>query len=163
MSSGVCKNNDDEEKKKTSQGSSGFKFWIYLAFIILGLLLLILIGFLIYSAISSRKTSETNSSPIVNNINKPVPSINNNTTSSINSSSFPTFSSKDISSFKQAPEVSSISPSVPPPQPKKPFLSSLMTSTSNLSNIATEQISSSYNRTIPVKKGGFRCFNRRRF
>lgn len=155
MSSGVCKNNDDEEKKKTSQGSSGFKFWIYLAFIILGLLLLILIGFLIYSAISSRKTSETNSSPapVVNN---PVPVVNNTT-------SFPTFSSKDISSFKQAPEVSSISPSVPPPQPKKPFLSSLMTSTSNLSNIATEQISSSYNRTIPVKKGGFRCFNRRRF
>lgn len=153
MSSGVCKNNDDEEKKKTSQGSSGFKFWIYLAFIILGLLLLILIGFLIYSAISSRKTSENNSSPIVNN---PVPVVNNTT-------SFPTFSSKDISSFKQAPEVSSISPSVPPPQPKKPFLSSLMNSTSNLSNIATEQISSSYNRTIPVKKGGFRCFNRRRF
>lgn len=156
MSSGVCKNNDDEEKKERSnQGSSGFKFWIYLAFIILGLLLLILIGFLIYSAISSRKTSETNFSPapVVNN---PVPVVNNTT-------SFPTFSSKDISSFKQAPEVSSISPSVPPPQPKKPFLSSLMTSTSNLSNIATEQISSSYNRTIPVKKGGFRCFNRRRF
>lgn len=155
MSSGVCKNNDDEENKKTSQGSNGFKFWIYLAFIILGLLLLILIGFLIYSAISSRKTSENNSSPapVVNN---PVPVVNNTT-------SFPTFSSKDISSFKQAPEVSSISPSVPPPQPKKPFLSSLMTSTSNLSNIATEQISSSYNRTIPVKKGGFRCFNRRRF
>lgn len=157
MSSGVCKNNDDEEKKERSnQGSNGFKFWIYLAFIILGLLLLILIGFLIYSAISSRKTSETNSSPIVNNINKPVPVVNNTT-------SFPTFSSKDISSFKQAPEFSSISPSVPPPQPKKPFLSSLMNSTSNLSNIATEQISSSYNRTIPVKTGGFRCFNRRRF
>ena len=156
MSSGVCKNNDDEEKKERSnQGSNGFKFWIYLAFIILGLLLLILIGFLIYSAISSRKTSENNSSPapVVNN---PVPVVNNTT-------SFPTFSSKDISSFKQAPEVSSISPSVPPPQPKKPFLSSLMNSTSNLSNIATEQISSSYNRTIPVKKGGFRCFNRRRF
>jgi cytoskeletal protein RodZ len=155
MSSGVCKNNDDEEKKKTSQGSSGFKFWIYLAFIILGLLLLILIGFLIYLAISSRKTSENNSSPVPV-VNNPVPVVNNTT-------SFPTFSSKDISSFKQAPEVSSISPSVPPPQPKKPFLSSLMTSTSNLSNIATEQISSSYNRTIPVKKGGFRCFNRRRF
>lgn len=155
MSSGVCKNNDDEEKKRTSQGSSGFKFWIYLAFIILGLLLLILIGFLIYSAISSRKTSETNSSPVPV-VNNPVPVVNNTT-------SFPTFSSKDISSFKQAPEVSSISPSVPPPQPKKPFLSSLMNSTSNLSNIATEQISSSYNRTIPVKKGGFRCFNRRRF
>ena len=155
MSSGVCKNNDDEEKKRTSQGSSGFKFWIYLAFIILGLLLLILIGFLIYSAISSRKTSENNSSPIPV-VNNPVPVVNNTT-------SFPTFSSKDVSSFKQAPEVSSISPSVPPPQPKKPFLSSLMTNTSNLSNIATEQISSSYNRTIPVKKGGFRCFNRRRF
>lgn len=155
MSSGVCKNNDDDEKKKTSQGSSGFKFWIYLAFIILGLLLLILIGFLIYSAISSRKTSETNSSPVPV-VNNPVPVVNNTT-------SFPTFSSKDISSFKQAPEVSSISPSVPPPQPKKPFLSSLIGNTSNLSNIATEQISSSYNRTIPVKKGGFRCFNRRRF
>ena len=158
MSSGVCKNNDDEEKKinnkETNQGSSGFKFWIYLAFIILGLLLVILIGFLIYSAISSRKTSENNSSP--------VPVINN-TNSPINTTSFPTFSSKDISSFKQAPEVSSITPSVPPPQPKKPFLSSLMNSTSNLSSSTKEQISSSYNRTIPVKTGGFRCFNRKRF
>lgn len=162
MSSGVCKNNDDEEKKERSnQGSNGFKFWIYLAFIILGLLLIIIIGILIYSAISSRKTGETNSSPIVNNINKPVPSINN--TSSINSSSFPTFSSKDISSFKQVPELSPIIPSVPPPQPKKPFLSSLMGTTSNLSTTAKEQISSAYNRTIPAKKGGFRCFNRRRF
>jgi len=163
MSSGVCKNNDDDKKEKSSQGSNGFKFWIYLAFIILGLLLFILIGFLIYSSISSRKTNEisSNSSP-VQVVNKHVPIVNNST-SSINTSSFPTFSSKDISSFKQAPEVSPITPSIPPPQPKKPFLSSLMSNTNNLSNMAKEQLSTSYNRTIPVKTGGFRCFNRRRF
>jgi len=154
MSSGVCKNKDEDKVSRIDSRNDGFKFWIYLAFIILGLLLILVIGLIIYSFMSSRKPveSEIKYAPI------------KNTNSQLDTNSIPTFTSKDISSYKQMPDVSSIVPSIPPPQNvKKPFLSSLMGKTSDLKDTATEQISLAYNRTIPVKKGGFRCFNRRRF
>ena len=66
-------------------------------------------------------------------------------------------------------------PSMPPPLPqittetistnKKPFLTSLMSNTTENTDKAIKSfVSPLYNRTIPIKTtGGFRCINRNRF
>lgn len=151
MSSGICKN-EQEEKKETSKKSNIFNFWIYLGLIILGLLFIILIILIIYSFFSKKEV----------NVYKPT------TTTSIPT---PSFQSKNLTSFQNIPIMSS--PSLPPPLPeittenvsinKKPFLSSLMSKTTNTTDKAIKSlVSPLYDRNIPIKtSGGFRCINRR--
>ena len=153
MSSGICKN-EEEEKKNTSTKSTIFNFWIYFGIIILGLLFIILIVLIIYSFFSNKE---------VNNY-KPI------TTSTIPT---PTFQSNNLTSFQNIPIMTT--PSMPPPLPqittetistnKKPFLTSLMSNTTENTDKAIKSfVSPLYNRTIPIKTtGGFRCINRNRF
>jgi heme/copper-type cytochrome/quinol oxidase subunit 1 len=152
MSSGICKN-EQEDKKDTSKKSTIFNFWIYFGIIVLGILFLTLIIFLIYSFFSKKEVN-----------NNPTPTYSIQT---------PTFQSKQLSSFQNIPDFSPIS--IPPPLPeitpetissnKKPFLSSLMTTTTDTTDKALKSfVSPLYDRQIPPKTtGGFRCMNRRRF
>ena len=151
MSSGICKN-DEEDKKDTSKKSSIFNFWIYFGIIILGLLFIILIILIIYSFFSKKNVNTTYI----------------NTTTSIPT---PTFQSKDLTSFQNIPIITT--PSIPPPLPqitetisnnKKPFLSSLMSKTTDTTDKAIQSlISPLYDRNIPIKiNGGFRSIHRKR-
>jgi heme/copper-type cytochrome/quinol oxidase subunit 1 len=156
MSSGICKN-EEVNKKDTSRKSTIFNFWIYLGLIILGLIFVILIIYLIYSLLSSNNNNN-------NNCNC------NNTTSKITT---PTFKTRDLTSFQNIPNMTTIS--IPPPLPeittetisinKKPFLTTLMSKTTDTTDKAINSlVSPLYNRNIPIKTtGGFRCMNRRRF
>jgi heme/copper-type cytochrome/quinol oxidase subunit 1 len=153
MSSGICKN-VEEDKRDNSKKSTIFNFWIYFGIIILGLLFIILVILIIYSFFSNKEV--TNNKP---NISTPIPT--------------PTFQSKDLTSFQNIPVFSSAS--IPPPLPqintetistnKKPFLSSLMSKTTDSTDKAFKSlVSPLYDRNIPIKTtGGFRCMNRRRF
>lgn len=148
MSSGICKN-EQEDKKDTSKKSTLFNFWIYFGLIILGLIFIILIVLIISSFFSKKE---------------------DNYKSSI---STPSFQTKNLSSFQHIPNMTS--PSIPSPLPeintetisvnKKPFLSSLMSKTSDNTDKAFKSlVSPLYDRNIPVKiNGGFRCMNRRRY
>ena len=154
MSSGICKN-EEVDKKNTSNKSNIFKFWIYLGLILLGLIFIIIIILMIYSLFSSKNDNKTLSS-------------------SSTSISTPTFKTRDLTSFQNIPNISSIS-MPPPPLPeittetisinKKPFLTNLMSNTKDTTNKAINSlVSPLYNREIPIKQtGGFRCINRRRF
>jgi len=154
MSSGICKN-EEEDKRDNSNKSTIFNFWIYFGIIILGLLFLILIILIIYSFFSKKE---------VNNNYKPITSTPIPT---------PTFQSKDLTSFQNIPVFTTAS--IPPPLPqittetistnKKPFLSSLMSKTTDTTDKAIKSlVSPLYDRNIPIKTtGGFRCMNRRRF
>jgi hypothetical protein len=154
MSSGICKNEEEEDKKDNSKKSTLFNFWIYFGIIILGLLFIILIILIIYSFFS--KNEVTNNKPY---ISTPMPT--------------PTFQTKNLTSFQNIPVFTTAS--IPPPLPqittetissnKKPFLSSLMSKTTDTTDKAIKSlVSPLYDRNIPVKTtGGFRCINRRRF
>jgi cytoskeletal protein RodZ len=149
MSSGICKNEEEEKKGKKSNTIS---FMIYVGIIILGLLLLIVIIYFIYSLFSNSNSNSTSTS-----------------TSSLIT---PTFKTEDLNSFKQIPNITSAS--IPPPLPKisidnvstnkKPFLSSLMNTTTEKTDKAINSlVNPLYNRKIPINTGGFRCINTRRF
>jgi len=156
MSSGICKN-VEEDKRDNSKKSTIFNFWIYFGIIILGLLFIILIILIIYSFFSKKEVTINNYNP---NISTPIPT--------------PTFQSKDLTSFQNIPVFTTASS--PPPLPqintetistnKKPFLSSLMSKTTDSTDKAFKSlVSPLYDRNIPIKTttGGFRCMNRRRF
>lgn len=159
MSSGICKNNkDDDEKKINIESKSNFKFWIYVGLILLGLLFIIIIGFIIYSLLSSNINNKSIKEIINNQEIIKKPDIINSST--LKTTSIPIFPSKDLTST-QAPNISITNPSIPPPKTtisnsSNSFLSNLMLNTSNnLLNIT--------NREIPIQRkiGGFRCMNRR--
>lgn len=153
MSSGICKNEEEEDKKDTSKKSSIFNFWIYFGIIILGLLFIILIILIIYSFFSKKNVNTTYI----------------NTTTSIPT---PTFQSKDLTSFQNIPILTT--PSIPPPLPqittetistnKKPFLSTLMSKTTDTTDKAIKSlVSPLYERNIPKQiDGGFRSIRRKR-
>ncbi len=147
MSSGICKNEEEEKKGKKSNTIS---FMIYVGIIILGLLLLIVIIYFIYSLFSNSNSNSTSTSSLIT----------------------PTFKTEDLNSFKQIPNITSAS--IPPPLPKisidnvstnkKPFLSSLMNTTTEKTDKAINSlVNPLYNRKIPINTGGFRCINTRRF
>jgi magnesium-transporting ATPase (P-type) len=147
MSSGICKNEEEEKKEKKSYL---FTFWIYFGIIILGIIFLIVIILLIISLFSNS---------------------NNNNNSTVLTT--PIIETNDFNSFRGMPNITT--PSIPPPPlknisidtvstNKKPFLSTLMTTTTENTDKAIKSfVNPIYSRTIPVKNGGFRCMNRNRF
>jgi len=146
MSSGICKNEEEEKKEKKSYL---FTFWIYFGIIILGIIFLIVIILLIISLFSN---SNNNNSTVLTT---------------------PIIETNDFNSFRGMPNITT--PSIPPPPlknisidtvstNKKPFLSTLMTTTTENTDKAIKSfVNPIYSRTIPVKNGGFRCMNRNRF
>jgi len=161
MTTGICKNEKDELKTEKKENKNNFKFWIYFALIILGILFIIIIVFLLYSFLSS-SSSNNNKSPI---IHTPFPKSD--------------FLSSNIVSSEQfvPPPISSTNISVPKPNVnntttissntvdiKKPFLTKLMnTTTEQTGKTLNTLISPLYQRIIPVNKtGGFRCLNKKR-
>jgi hypothetical protein len=148
MSSGICKNEEEEKKEKKSYL---FTFWIYFGIIILGIIFLIVIILLIISLFSNSNKNVDNSTVLT------TPNIETN----------------DFNSFRGMPNITT--PSIPPPplknismdtvsMSKKPFLSTLMTTTTENTDKAIKSfVNPIYSRTIPVKTGGFRCMNIKRF
>jgi hypothetical protein len=149
MSSGICKNEEEEKKEKKSYL---FTFWIYFGIIILGIIFLIVIILLIISLFSNSNNNNNNNSTVLTT---------------------PIIETNDFNSFRGMPNITT--PSIPPPPlknisidtvstNKKPFLSTLMTTTTENTDKAIKSfVNPIYSRTIPVKNGGFRCMNRNRF
>jgi hypothetical protein len=154
MSSGICKNEEAIKKEEKGKTTTIFNFWIYLGIILLGVIFIVLI-ILIISSFFYNSNNEVNKSTTI-------------------SKTTPYFETKDFNSFQQIPNITSAS--IPPPPikdismetistNKKPFLSSLMkTTTENTDKAINSLINPLYDRKIPLKtNGGFRCKNKLRF